>query len=59
MYTGGSPPMKKTATTMMVDLSILLALVAISFGLWYYPWITLIVLALLLLGGCLSRQNPG
>jgi len=49
--------MKKTATTMMVDLGILLALIAISFGLWYYPWITLIVLALFLLGGCLSRQK--
>ena len=44
---------------MMVDLSILLALVAISFGIWYYPWITLIALALFLLGGCLVRQKPG
>ena len=42
---------------MIVDLGILTALVAISFGLWYYPWITLIVLVLVLVGGCLSRQK--
>ena len=51
--------MKKPATTMFVDLSILLVLVAISFGIWYYPWITLIALALVLLGGCLSGQKSG
>jgi hypothetical protein len=49
--------MKKTATTIFVDLGILLALVAISFGLWYCPWITLLLLALFLLGGCLSGQH--
>ena len=49
--------MKRTTTTMIVDLGILTALVAISFGIWYYPWITLIALALVLLGGCLSSQK--
>ena len=49
--------MKKTVTTMLVDLGILLALVAISFGIWYCPWITLVLLALFLLGGCLVRQD--
>lgn len=44
---------------MLTDLGILLALVAISLGIWYYLWITLIALAALLLGGCLSGQKSG
>jgi hypothetical protein len=43
--------MKKTLTTMIVDISILLALVAISIGIWYYPWLTLLAMVLLLFGG--------
>ena len=51
--------MNKTTTTILVDIGVLLALVAISFGIWYYPWITLIALALLLIGGCLFGQESG
>lgn len=36
-----------------MDTGVLLALVAISIAVWYYPWLTLLVLALLLLAGCL------
>jgi len=49
--------MSKNTSTMLVDIGILLALVAISFGMWFYPWITLIALALLLLGGCFTGQH--
>ena len=45
--------MNKTIAIILTDLGVLLALVAFSMGIWYYPWITLVVLALLLLGGCL------
>jgi len=41
---------------MLLDIGALLALVAISFGIWFYPWFTLLLLALLLLGGCLSGK---
>ena len=50
---------RKTATTVLVDLGVLLALVAIAFGIWYYPWSTLLLLALVLLGGCVFGQDPG
>jgi len=49
--------MNKNLFTIMVDLGILLALLAIAFGLWFYPWITLLVIALLLLGGCLTGEH--
>lgn len=45
--------MNKNTLTMLVDLGTLLGLVALSLGIWYYPWVTLVGLALLLLGGCL------
>lgn len=48
--------MNKNMTTTCVDLGILLALVAISIGIWFYPWITLIVLGLVLLCGFLSSK---
>jgi len=44
---------------MIVDISILLALVAISIGFWFYPWVTLLVLALVLFGGCIFGQDSG
>jgi hypothetical protein len=50
--------LSKNTSTLLVDIGILLALVAISFGIWFYPWITLLLLALLLLGGCLTGQHP-
>jgi uncharacterized membrane protein YesL len=50
--------MSKNTSTMLVDIGILLALVAISFGIWYFPWITLLVLALILLGGCVIGPHP-
>ena len=49
--------MSKNTSTIMIDLGILLALVAISFGIWFYPWVTLLVLALLLLGGSLTGKD--
>jgi hypothetical protein len=51
--------MSKNTSTLFVDIGILLALVAIAFGLWNYPWITLLALALLLLGGCIFGHDPG
>jgi hypothetical protein len=50
---------RKTATTVAVDLGVLLALVAISFGIWFYPWGTLLLLALILIGGYLFGENAG
>ena len=50
---------KKNATTVLVDFGVLLALVAISFGIWFYPWVTLLVLALLLVCGCLTGEHSG
>jgi hypothetical protein len=49
--------MNKNVTTIVVDLGTLLALVAISFGIWFYPWITLLLLTLLLVAGCLSGKD--
>jgi len=51
--------MSNNSKTTMIDFGILLALVAVSFGLWYYPWVTLLVLALILLGGCLFGHDSG
>jgi hypothetical protein len=56
---GGTPSINKIVTTMIVDISILLALVAISIGFWFYPWVTLLVLALVLFGGCIFGQDSG
>lgn len=50
---GETLPRNKNVTTMLLDIG---ALVAISFGIWFYPWFTLLLLALLLLGGCLSGK---
>jgi hypothetical protein len=54
--------MSKNTSTLLVDLGILAVLVAIAFGLWYFPWATLLVLALTLAGGCFAGkhgQHPG
>jgi len=51
--------MKKSSTTILVDLGVVMALVAIAFGIWFCPWVTLLVLALFLLGGCLTGQKSG
>jgi len=51
--------MSKNTSTLFVDIGILLALVAVAFGIWYFPWTTLLVLALILLGGCVFGHNPG
>ena len=42
---------------MLVDIGVMLALVVIAFGIWYYPWLTLLVLALFVLGGCLAGHD--
>ena len=42
---------------MLVDVGVLLALTAISLGIWFYPWITLLLLALLLPGGYLFGKD--
>jgi len=49
--------MKKAATTVLVDVGVLLALVGLAFGLWHFPWLTLLVLALLLLGGWMGGRK--
>ncbi len=51
--------MNKNVPTIIVDLSVLLALDAISFGIWFYTWITALVPVLLLIGGWLAGQNSG
>jgi hypothetical protein len=51
--------MNKNVTTMIVDLSILLVLVAISLGIWFHPWITLVLVALVLTGGCVFGHESG
>jgi len=44
---------------MIVDIGILLVLVAISLGIWFYPWITLLLMALILVGGCIFGRDSG
>ena len=51
--------MSKNVTTMIVDIGILLVLVAISLGIWFYPWITLLLMALILVGGCIFGHDSG
>jgi len=51
--------MSKNVTTMIVDIGILLVLVAISLGIWFYPWITLLLMALILVGGCIFGRDSG
>lgn len=51
--------MNKPVITMIVDIGILLVLVAISLGIWFYPWITLMLLAAGLCAGCFARHNSG
>jgi len=51
--------MTNHVSTMFTDIGILLALVAISLGIWFYPWVTLILLALLLVVGFLTHQGSG
>ena len=45
-----APYMNKNVTTIIVDIGVLMVLLAISFGIWFYPWITLVLLALVLIG---------
>ena len=49
--------MNKKFTIALVDAGILLVLLALSFGIWFYPWSTLLILAPLLLGGTLFGQR--
>ena len=51
--------MKQTLITMLVDLGILLFLVAVSFGLWFCPWITVLLFDLVLLGGYFFGHDSG
>jgi hypothetical protein len=39
VYDGNYIPMNPNITTILVDAGVLLFLVAVSFGLWYCPWI--------------------
>ncbi|MGA3172565.1 MAG: hypothetical protein ABSE62_16305 [Chthoniobacteraceae bacterium] len=48
--------MSKNTSTMLVDVGTLLALMAISLGVWYYPWFAVIALALLLFTGCVLAK---
>jgi len=50
--------MNHTITTTLVDLGILLALAALALGIWFCPWITVLVIALMMLGGLLFGQHP-
>ena len=49
--------MNKNVTTMLMDLGVLAALTAISLGIWFYPWLTLLALVLLASGGCLFDKK--
>lgn len=51
--------MNKNITTMIVDIGILLVLVAIAFGIWFCPWITVFLLAIVVLGGCFFGHDSG
>jgi len=51
--------MNKNFATMLVDIGILLGLVAISIGIWFYPWTTLVLLILFLLAGFLFSHDSG
>jgi len=59
LFMGGTPPMNKNLVTMLVDFGIMLLLVALSFGLWYSPWITVLLIGLFLLGGFLFGRHSG
>jgi len=48
--------MNKFATSALWDCAILLSLMAISLGIWYYPVVTMAVLALMLVCGCIYAR---
>jgi hypothetical protein len=54
---GGISPVNKPLLTMIVDIGILAVLVAISLGIWFYPWITVAVLAVAVCVGCFTTRH--
>jgi hypothetical protein len=48
-----------TTTLIIIDVGILLGLLAVTFGLWFYPWLALVLVALFLLGCWLSGRESG
>lgn len=51
--------MNNNVTTALIDICVILALVAISLSIWFYPWISVLMLALLVAGGCLAGKDSG
>ena len=49
--------MKASITTFVIGVGILLALIALTFGIWFYPGIALLALVLVPLGACLSEKK--
>ncbi len=49
--------MNKNVKTIFVDIGILLALLGISLGIWFYPLLTVVLLALVLVCGCFPSQH--
>ena len=49
--------MKASITTFGIGVGILLALIALTFGIWFYPGISLLALVLVPLGACLSEKK--
>ena len=52
-----SVSMKASITTFVIGVGILLALIALTFGIWFYPGIALLALVLVPLGACLSEKK--
>jgi hypothetical protein len=48
--------MNKLATTALWDCLILLALLILSLGIWYFPAVTMGLLALLVICGCVCAK---
>ena len=48
--------MNKLATTALWDCLILLVLLALSLGIWYHPAITMGLLALMVICGCIRAK---
>jgi hypothetical protein len=51
--------MNKNLCAVLVDIGVLLLIVALAFGLWYHPVITVLLVALIPVGGCLFGHHSG
>jgi len=51
--------MYKNITAMLIDIGVLVALFAISLGIWFFPSATLLLTASVMVGGCMFVQDSG